>query len=134
MHEWALAEAVISSATEIAEKEGLEEVGEVILEIGELQQIEHDIFESALLQLRTPKLRKAKFTIRKAKAKLKCRSCENQWAFNSTKLDEEGKEAVHFLPEVAHTYIRCPKCGSPDFGVTEGRGILIRTIRGARPT
>ena len=43
MHEWALAEAVISSATEIAENEGLREVTEVKITVGELQQIELDI-------------------------------------------------------------------------------------------
>ena len=40
MHEWALAEAVIKTASEIADKEGLKQVTEVTVKIGELQQVE----------------------------------------------------------------------------------------------
>ena len=51
MHEWALAEAVISTASQLAEKEGLKEITEVKIKVGELQQVELDIFEYALSQL-----------------------------------------------------------------------------------
>ena len=37
MHEWALAEAVIAAASQIAEKEGLKEVTEVKIKVGVLQ-------------------------------------------------------------------------------------------------
>ena len=40
MHEWALAEAILASAKEIAEKENLKEVTEVTIRVGELQQVE----------------------------------------------------------------------------------------------
>ena len=53
MHEWALAEAVISTASQIAKKEGIKEVKEVRIKVGELQQIERDILEFALSQLKT---------------------------------------------------------------------------------
>ena len=48
MHEWALAEAVITAAQQIAEKEKLKEIKEVNIKIGELQQVERDIFRFAL--------------------------------------------------------------------------------------
>jgi hydrogenase nickel incorporation protein HypA/HybF len=132
MHEWALAEAVITAATQIATKEKLKEVTEVTVKVGELQQIELDILKFALSQLKPTPFKNAKFRITRAKTTLKCRACGNTWLFKKQKLDKTTAEAIHFVPEVAHTYIKCPKCGSPDFEITEGRGIWLENIKGAR--
>jgi hydrogenase nickel incorporation protein HypA/HybF len=132
MHEWALAEAVISTVSQIAEKEGLKEVAEVEIKVGELQQIELDILEFALSQLKTSKLKNVKFHIRTVKAELKCRVCGHKWIFGKEKMNEEIAEAIHFVPEIAHTYVKCPKCGSPDFEILKGRGIWLESIRGLR--
>jgi len=132
MHEWALAEAVISTASQIAEKEGVKEVTEVKIKVGELQQIELDILEFALSQIKTSKFENAKFAIETTRAELRCRVCENQWVFDKEKLDADTAEAIHFVPEIAHTYIKCPKCGSPDFEILKGRGIWLESIRGMK--
>ena len=132
MHEWALAEAVVSTVSEIAEKEGLKEVAEVEIKVGELQQIELDILEFALSQLKTLKLKNVKFHIKTIKAELKCRVCGHEWIFRKEKIDEETAEAIHFVPEIAHTYIKCPKCGSPDFEILKGRGIWLESVRGLK--
>lgn len=132
MHEWALAEAVISTVSQIAEKEGLKEVAEVEIKVGELQQIELDILEFALSQLKTSKLKNVKFHIRTVKAELKCRICGHKWTFGKEKMNEEIAEAIHFVPEIAHTYVKCPKCGSPDFEILKGRGIWLESVRGLR--
>jgi hydrogenase nickel incorporation protein HypA/HybF len=130
MHEWALAEAVILAASEMAEKEGLEQVTEVSVKIGELQGVELDIFRFALSQLRANKLRNAKFKIEITPAQMKCRMCGFEWVLEKKKLSEKTAEAIHFIPEVAHAYIRCPKCNSPDFEILEGRGIWLEKIKG----
>ena len=132
MHEWALAEAVIAAATEIAEKENMEEVKEVKIRVGELQQVELDIFEFALSQLKPPKFRGTKFRVEVAKAELKCRACGNKWSFNKERLGAEASEAIHFVPEVAHTYVKCPECGSPDFEIVEGRGVWLESVKGVK--
>jgi hydrogenase nickel incorporation protein HypA/HybF len=132
MHEWALAEAIINAASEIAEKEGLKEITEVRIRVGELQQIERNILRFALSQLRTDKFRKTKFRIETEKAQLKCRACGTTWIFSRKKLDDNASEAIHFVPEIAHTFISCPKCCSPDFEVLEGRGILLQSVRGVK--
>jgi len=132
MHEWALAEAVISTVSQIVEKEGLKEVAEVEIKVGELQQIERDILEFALSQLKTLKLKNVKFHIKTVKAELKCRVCGHKWIFRKEKMNEEIAEAIHFVPEIAHTYIKCPKCGSPDFEILKGRGIWLESVRGLR--
>lgn len=132
MHEWALAEAVITTAMQIAEKEGLKQVTEVTVKIGALQDVEREIFRFALTQLKPESLKNTKFRLTKSKASLKCRVCAHAWLFNKTKLDKETAEAIHFVPEVAHTYIKCPKCGSPDFEILEGRGVWLDSIKGAK--
>ena len=132
MHEWALAEAVIAAAEEAAKKEHLKEIREVQLKVGELQQIELDILKFVLSQLKTGKFKNVKFKVETAKAELQCRVCGHKWVFNKETLDKSTAEAIHFVPEVAHTYIKCPKCGSPDFEIVEGRGVWLESIKGAK--
>ncbi len=132
MHEWALAEAVISTASQIAEKEGLRAISEVKIKVGELQQLELDIFEFALSQLKTDIFKNVKFVIETVKAELKCRVCGYEWAFSRARLSGDSAEAIHFVPETIHAYIKCPKCGSPDFEVLKGRGVWLESIRGVK--
>lgn len=132
MHEWSLAEAIISAVSSIAERENLREVKEVHLRLGELQQIEVDILKFALLQMKRGKLSNTKFTVRTARAKFKCRACNHTWTFREMKIPGDIRESIHFIPEVAHAYIKCPKCGSPDFDVIQGRGLWITSVKGVK--
>jgi hydrogenase nickel incorporation protein HypA/HybF len=132
MHEWALAEAILTSAKQIAEKEKLKEVTGVTIKVGELQQVERDILRFALSEMKPEIFKNAKFRILKAKTTLKCKVCGTIWQFNANKVDKNTAEAIHFVPEVAHSYIKCPKCGSPDFEIVSGRGVWLENIKGAK--
>lgn len=132
MHEWALAEGVVSAATRVAEEEKLEEISEVTIRIGELQQVEHEVLEFALDKLRTPIMKDAKFILESIPAKLRCQVCGEEWLFSPDSLSEEISEAIHFVPEMAHVYLRCPRCGSPDFKVVEGRGVWLAYVKGVK--
>jgi len=132
MHEWALAEAVNSAAVEVGEKEGLKEITELNIRIGELQQIDLEIFEFALSHLRAPMLRNAKINLKGEEAELKCRACGHRWSFSPKDLGQDVSESIHFIPEVAHTYLKCSKCGSPDFEIVRGRGVWIESVKGVR--
>ena len=132
MHEWALAEAVISTTLKIAEEKGLKEIIELKIKIGELQQIDQEIFEFALSQLRSPMLKNAKFSLETVNAELKCRVCNHKWKFSTKNLNEDVSEFIHFVPEIAHTYLKCPKCGSPDFEILTGRGVWLDSIKGVK--
>jgi len=132
MHEWALAEAVISTVSQIAGKERLKEVTEVRIKVGELQQVELDILKFALSQLETPKFRNAKFNIETVSAELKCRVCGYKWIFGKEGLNKDVAEAIHFVPEIAHAYVKCPECGSPDFEILQGRGIWLESVKGVK--
>ena len=132
MHEWALAEAILTSAKQIAEQEKLKDVTEVTIKVGELQQIEPSILRFALSQMKTEIFKNAKFHILKAKSTLKCRVCATTWQFSLKKLDKATAEAIHFVPEAAHSFVKCPKCGSPDFEIVSGRGVWLQDIKGAK--
>jgi hydrogenase nickel incorporation protein HypA/HybF len=132
MHEWALAEAVISAASEAAEKEGFRKVMEVRIRVGELQHIDQDVLMFALSQLKKAELGSADFRIEEAKARMRCRACGHTWVFNEKELDENMVEAIHFVPEVAHVYVKCPSCGSPDFEVLGGRGVWLVSVKGVK--
>jgi hydrogenase nickel incorporation protein HypA/HybF len=137
MHEWALAESILTAAIEEAKKEKLKRITEIKLSIGELQQIEQDIFKFALDEIikhQGGELKDVKIKIETEKTILKCKSCENTWSFGDMKkkLSEDESEAIHFLPEVSFVHSRCPKCKSPDFEIKEGRGVSITSIKGER--
>jgi hydrogenase nickel incorporation protein HypA/HybF len=132
MHEWALAEAILASAKQVAEQENLKEITEVTIKVGELQQVEPPILRFALSQMKTELFKKAKFHIHKAKSMLRCRVCGTTWEFSLKKLDKATAEAIHFVPEAAHTYVKCPKCGSPDFEIVSGRGVWLDNVKGVR--
>ena len=134
MHEWALAEAVVSAVYDMVEKEGLKTVSAINLKVGELQQIDLGIFKFALSHLFSGKLKDARVNVTKTRARLKCRACGYKWAFSKNGLDESAKEAIHFVPEIAHAYVRCPACGSPDFEVERGRGVWIQSVKGEKKT
>ena len=135
MHEWALAESIVTAALEAAEKQHLKTIQEITICIGELQQIEHDIFEFALheiIKVHNSKLKNVKITIETEESILHCKQCNHSWPFNELKkqVNDDEAEAIHFVPEVAFVHSRCPKCGSPDFEITSGRGVSITAIKG----
>ena len=74
MHEWALAESILTAAVEAAEKEKLKKITEIKIGMGELQQIEQDIFEFALdeiIKSQKDKLKNVKIKIETIKSTLK---------------------------------------------------------------
>ena len=137
MHEWTLAESVLTAALDAAKEQHLKTITDITVEVGELQQIEKDIFLFALKQLsksQSPVLKTVKFHFKTLKSTLKCTVCGNEWTYQDMKqdLDEKESEAIHFIPEVVFVHARCPKCKSPDFKIAKGRGVTLRTIKGTR--
>jgi hydrogenase nickel incorporation protein HypA/HybF len=132
MHEWALAEGIVATTLKVAAEEKLETVTDVTVRVGELQAIDVSILRFTVSQVKPQNLKSARFHFLKAKTNLKCQVCGNLWQFSRAKLDNATSEAIHFVPEVAHTYIKCPKCGSPDFQIEKGRGVWLESVKGAK--
>ena len=132
MHEWALADSVITAAFDFAKKKKMKKLEEIKIGIGELQQIDKEILRFALNEILKEKRKKIKFVFEIEKSKMKCNNCESIWSFDDIKkgLNEDEVESIHFVPEVALAHLRCPKCKSPDFEIVKGRGISIISIKG----
>lgn len=137
MHEWALAESILTAAVEEAEKKHLKKITGIKISIGELQQIEQDIFRFALNEIiknQKNKLKDVKIKIKTEKSAFLCKNCSNTWSYDymKKKLNDDETEAIHFIPEVTFVHTRCPKCKSPDFEITTGRGVSIIQIKGEK--
>lgn len=132
MHEWALAEAVISTIRNVAKENNAKKVVEAKIKIGTLQQIEPDVFTFAFQELvKNTLLKKTEIKLESEEANFKCRVCGFEWGFDNVtnRLGTNESEAIHFVPDLAHTFIRCPRCNSPDFEVTRGRGVWVEYVK-----
>jgi hydrogenase nickel incorporation protein HypA/HybF len=137
MHEWALAESIVMAAVDAAQKERLKTITEITVRIGELQQIEKEIFLFALNELaqsQKPNIKNDAFHLKTEKSTLTCKTCGQIWKYSDMKkqLNEGESESIHFIPEVVFVHARCPFCGSPDFEITKGRGVTLTSIKGVR--
>ncbi len=136
MHELALAEAVLRTAEALATKDGFHRVSKVIVRLGALQSIRPATFEHCLTQLSADAgagLAEAEFALETDAAAFVCRRCDRRFGlFETPALDDDEKEAVHFLPELVHAFVRCPDCNSADYDVVAGRGVTIAAIEGVR--
>jgi hydrogenase nickel incorporation protein HypA/HybF len=135
MHEFALAEAVVATALDVARKEGLSVLTRVDVGIGELQQIRRETFDFALREVlphSEPRIAGTEFRVEIEPARFRCRPCTREFGLRETggPATKEDAEAIHFVPELAHAFLSCPRCKSPDFEVTAGRGVHIQSITG----
>jgi hydrogenase nickel incorporation protein HypA/HybF len=132
LHEWALAESVVNTVSKYKKEKNLLKIDKILIKIGKLQQLEKDIFSSALDEISKLKDIKAEFIIEEEKASFVCRVCGFEWDFerSSKDLDKNESEYVHFVPDVIRVYSKCPECGSPDFEIKKGRGVWIEYIQG----
>jgi hydrogenase nickel incorporation protein HypA/HybF len=135
VHELALADSVVKAALRAANQSGMERIERITVKVGELQSIERDLFEFSLTNVipaHEPRLEGVAFDVIEEKVRFRCRSCGNDYGRGDVDIDADGDEgeAVHFIPELSHAYARCPECRSPDFDITQGRGITLERIEG----
>ena len=130
MHEWSLADAVVATVDKIFKENNATAVKSVTLLIGELQRIDREVFNFGLENLlRDHPYGLSVFRFDTEPAAFCCNYCQNEWNLAQTPAaQEQEQEAIHFLPEAAHVYLRCPECGSSDFAVQKGRGVTIGSI------
>ncbi len=132
MHEWALAEAIIQSLLNIANEKKARRVKEVGIKIGELQQIDIEAFTIALKELsKGTFLEGIEVKIKEERASFRCRVCGFEWKLEDIRneIGDSEKEYIHFIPEVVHAFLKCPRCGSHDFEIKKGRGLWISYIK-----
>ena len=132
MHEMALAEGVLMTALDQGRSQN-RAVRRMRVWIGQLQQIDLEVFRDCLAGVREkdePLLQGMEIELMNETVGFTCRACERTYGLQdmAPPPGEDELEAIHFVPELAHSYIRCPDCQSPDFEVTQGRGVWIESI------
>ncbi len=141
MHEWSLASSIVLTTKKIAREKGVQVKG-VDIVVGELSQIDLEILRDALNTLFKEELGwDVNVRIEVEKAKLKCNTCGYEFGFNEAweqikkifcqdlEPGEECENPIHYVPELASSFIKCPRCGSPDLEIISGRGVWIKSIR-----
>ena len=130
MHEWALADAVITATVSSLGGRDPSCLRSATVLFGELQAIDRGIFTFALETLLADgPFDPSVFRLETEEAVFRCASCAREWSLGEARgLTGEQREAIHFLPEAAHAFLRCPSCGSPDYRVEKGRGVSIAQI------
>ncbi len=129
MHEWALAEAIVEYVKKALREANGEYVERLSIVLGKLQSIDREVLGFALREiLRMENICVKELVFRDEDVELLCRRCGYRWVLDLDSFDEWVREAIHFVPEVVHSYIKCPQCGSHDFEVVRGRGVGIGEI------
>ncbi len=129
MHEWALADAVVTSVTEALGGRPPGALRGVVIVVGELQAVDMEVFRFGLESIMEQSgLDPKAASVKIQPAELACRACGKRWSLEDPAVDAEQREAIHFLPEAAHAFLRCPSCGSVDFSVEKGRGVHIEAV------
>jgi hydrogenase nickel incorporation protein HypA/HybF len=136
VHEWALAEGVVTAALAEAERNELARVERIEVRVGQLQQISEEAFRYAIRKVipaAVEALKEVEVRVTVEPARFRCRACARRFALDEadSALEAVGREAIHFIPELAHAFLRCPECRSPDFEMLAGRGVRLVEIRGS---
>ena len=110
---------------------GCRKLEHVVIALGELQNVDRDVFRFALENIAKIEGFEIKhIELVEKKAKFRCNRCGHEWRLDELNLSEEEREAIHFVPEAVHAHVKCPKCGSRDFTVIEGRGVELISFAG----
>jgi len=142
LHELSLAHGIIETILGIAKQNMLRTVDLIEISVGEMSQIDTELLSFWLKELskETP-IKSAEFKITIEKSRYKCRSCGYEWSWEDVKKsvlqelcgeNEECDNPIHFIPELANVFMKCPKCKSLDFEIIGGTGIKIVRIMGSR--
>lgn len=118
MHELSMADAIVKTAIEVAEKNNAQEITEVTIEIGEFTLLNPEQLKFMIEVLgENTLLEGADIVIEKISIEIKCKSCNFVGAVPSDDLD-------HFVP-----IIDCPECESRDLEIIKGRECNVKTIK-----
>ncbi|GEM_PF-56682 len=114
MHEGSIAAALVQSALEVREKEGLAAVKTVTVCIGRLHHVVPGLLQTAfrILKKETPDLARCRLVIEILPVRVACRDCGHE-----TEIDR---------PEFA-----CSACGSTAIDVTGGREMHLKEVVGS---
>ncbi len=118
-HELSIAQMIIDTVLEVAEREGASKILSVEIRVGELTMVNTEQLKFCLEVLSEGTTAEgASFRIETVPGVFRCKECGHEW-----RARVEDDPALHsaFGSDVASLLgERCPECGSRDFEIVEG--------------
>jgi hydrogenase nickel incorporation protein HypA/HybF len=129
MHELAIAQKIIETIEEEANKNGMTKVRSAKLKIGKMAAFEKEHLEFCLKTYeKTNLLEDMEFEIEEVPVELICKSCAQK--FLDARFDDE--EFAHEISHAPALYVppSCPVCSSEDVTMTSGNEMMLISIEG----
>ena len=118
MHELSMAQAIVDTVMDAAEKNNAQDVLEVTIEIGHLTMLNSEQLKFLLdVIIEGTLLENSEILIEEIPVEIKCQSCDFKGEANT-----EGSD--HYL-----TIVVCPECGGRNLEITKGRECNVKNIR-----
>ena len=122
MHELSMADAIVKTILDAAEKNQAEEILEVTIEVGKLTMLNPEQLKFLLDVLaENTLLEGAEVIIEEVPVEIKCHSCDYT---GSTDLDDSD----HYL-----MIVKCPKCDERNIEIISGQECNVKNIRIEKP-
>lgn len=122
MHELSMADAIVKTILDAAEKNQAEEILEVTIEVGKLTMLNPEQLRFLLDVLaENTLLEGAEIIIDEVPVEIKCHSCDYT---GSTDLDDSD----HYL-----MIVKCPKCDERNIEIISGQECNVKNIRIEKP-
>ncbi|MCL7383833.1 MAG: hydrogenase/urease maturation nickel metallochaperone HypA [Thaumarchaeota archaeon] len=140
MHEWSIAEGIVTTLLESFKDQ---KVLEVEIKIGELRDLNIEVLREAISILsKGTNLEDSRFSLVVSKAVFKCLSCGEKWMMDkaleilgemldaSRYIIEEGElePPIHFIPSLVAGLQKCPRCGRIDIEIESGKELEISKV------
>lgn len=121
VHEWAFAESIVLYVL----SKSVKKTRRLLIKIGALQSLDKEILRFAINELaRENEIEIGEVEILEEEPLLKCNNCGYTWTIKVSNIEEQIRESIHFIPEAIYAYYNCPKCGSIDYEIKQGRGFI----------
>lgn len=122
MHELSMANAIVKTVLDVAEKNQAEEILDVTIEIGKLTMLNPEQLRFLLDVLKEDTLLEgAEIIIEEIPVEIKCRACGYT---GSTTLDDSD----HYL-----MIVKCPDCDERNLEILSGQECNVKNIRIEKP-
>lgn len=122
MHELSMADAIVKTVLDVAEKNQAEEILEVTIEVGKLTMLNPEQLKFLLGVLgENTLLEGAKVIIEEIPVEIKCLSC----SYTGT---TDPDDSDHYL-----MIVKCPECDERNLEIVAGRECNVKNIRIEKP-
>lgn len=120
MHELSLASSVLEYLQRLAVERGMSKICEVHLEVGDMAHIDPRQLRYSLTMVSKGTVAEgARIRIRRRRVALKCQSCG-------------GVSGFKLMDSFVDLEFRCPRCGSKEVEVDQGRELMLTRVTGSR--